>query len=150
MANTYSIVAKVDPKVAYSYVADLNRHVEWSPDNLQIQPEQTGPIQVGSRFKTVGHLQGKPNPSTVEVVAMEEPRLFAFKSTDGNSEWLHEFSFVPESGGTRIDRKVTVLRAPTFLYVVWPILHPLVVKPGNMKSMGMLRDHLERLPALPA
>lgn len=59
------------------------------------------------------------------------------------SEWLHEFRFTPTEGGTRIDRQVTVLKAPALLRVIWPIMHPLVIGPGNMKSMGMLRDRLE-------
>lgn len=145
MAETYSILVKTTPDRAYAYVADLSRHPEWSPDEMKMQAETPGPVTVGSTFKAVGNLVGKPNTSTVEVIAFEEPRRFAFKATDSNSEWLHEFLFTPQDGGTRIDRRVTILRGPALLKVIFPILHPLVIKPGNMKSMGMLRDQLEKM-----
>ena len=87
MSETYRVIAKVPVEVAYAYVADFPRHVEWSPDSLKIEPSQSGPALVGSTFQTVGLLQGKPNPSC--------------------------------------------------------IMHPLVIGPGNRKSMGMLRDRLE-------
>jgi Polyketide cyclase / dehydrase and lipid transport len=145
MAETYTVVAHVAPEVAYGYIADLTRHPEWSPDDMRMEPMTPGPVAVGSKFKAVGNLVGRPNPSTVEVVRLEAPTRFAFKSTDGNSEWLHEFLLSPQNGGTRIDRRVTILRGPAFLKIVFPVLHPLVIKPGNMRAMGMLRDRLEQL-----
>src|SRR5207248_1111660 len=128
---------------AYAYVADLPRHPEWSPDEMQIVPEAPGPVEVGRAYRAEGKLVGRPNPSTVEVTAMEEPRRFAFKATDANSQWLHEFTFTPSDAGTRIDRRVTVLRAPAIFPIIFSILHPFVIGPGNMRSMGMLKQRLE-------
>src|SRR5437899_3622810 len=95
MAKTYTVVANTTPAAAYAYVADLPRHPEWSPDEMQIAPETPGPVEVGRAYRAEGKLVGRPNPSTVEVTAMEEPRRFAFKATDANSQWLHEFTFTP-------------------------------------------------------
>jgi hypothetical protein len=150
MTKTYTVVANTTPAAAYAYVADLQRHPEWSPDDMQIAPETPGPVEVGRTYKAEGKLVGRPNPSTVEVTAMEEPRRFAFKATDANSEWLHEFTFTPSNGGTRIDRQVTVLRAPAIFPIVFTLLHPFVIGPGNMRSMGMLKQCLEARAAAPA
>jgi len=143
MARTYSVVANTTPTAGYAYVADLLRHPEWSLDDMQIAPETPGPVAVGQLYKAEGKLMGRPNPSTVEVTAMEEPRRFAFKATDSNSQWLHEFTFTPSDGGTRIDRRVTVLSAPALFPVVFTLLHPFVIGPGNLRSMGMLKQRLE-------
>jgi hypothetical protein len=143
VSKTFSVIAKTTPEAAYAYVADMLSHPEWSPDSMKMEAETPGPIAVGSRFKAVAHLVGRPNPSTVEITAMEPPKRFAFKSTDSNSEWLHEFTFTPEDGGTRIDREVTPVRTPPGFGILFTILFPFVIKPGNMKCMGMLKDRLE-------
>lgn len=65
-------MAMVPIEAAYPYVADFERHVEWSPDSLKIEPSQPGPTVVGSNFKSVGLLQGKPNLSEISLL-----RVFA-------------------------------------------------------------------------
>jgi hypothetical protein len=142
--KTYSIVANTTPEKAYDYVADLTRHPEWSPDSLKVERQgAAGPVAVGTKYETVGHLQGKPQKSVVEITQLAAPGRVSFTSTDDKSAWRHEFMLTPENGGTRIDRKVTVLSAPAMLNVLFPLLHPFVIGPGNMKSMGMLKDRLE-------
>ena len=141
--KTYSIVAKTTPDAAYAYLADLTKHPEWSPDDMKMVAETPGVVTVGSRYKAVGNLVGRPNPSVVEIIGLEPGRLVAFTSTDGNSKWQHEFTLTPEGGTTRINRKVTPLKAPPGFGILFAIFHPFIIGPGNMKSMGMLRDRLE-------
>jgi hypothetical protein len=139
--KTYSVVAKTTPDRAYAYLADVRNHAEWSPDDLKV--DGPGTPAVGAKYETVGHLQGKPNPSTVEITDLRPSSRVAFTSTDKASSWLHEFTLTLQDGATRIDRKVSVLSAPLMLSVVFPILHPLVIGPGNMKSMNLLKQKLE-------
>jgi len=143
MLRTYSIVANTTPAEAYSYVADLLHHPEWSPDNMKIELVSPGPVAVGSQYKAVAHLVGKPNPSTDTITAMEPGKRFAFRAQDGNSEWSHEFVFTAVDGGTRIDRIVNSIKTPAGFPILFVILHPFVIGPGNMKSLGMLKDRLE-------
>jgi len=143
--KTYSVAVTTTPEKAYAYLSDLRRHAEWSPDNLTVEQHGSGEVQVGTRYRTVGHLQGQPNEAIVEITTLAPPTRFSFTSADSNgrSTWLHEFTLTPESGGTRIDRKVSVVKAPALLNVIFPLLHPIVIGPGNMKSMGMLKAKLE-------
>jgi hypothetical protein len=142
-AKTYSITARTTPEAAYAYLADVANHPEWSPDSMTVEREGSGAVGVGTTYRTVGHLQGKPNPAVVEVTQLAAPTRFSFTSTDGNSKWLHEFTVSAADSGARINRRVTVLTAPALLRAIFPLLHPFVIGPGNMKSMGMLRDKLE-------
>ena len=143
--KTYSVAARTTPEKAYAYLSDLRRHPEWSPDNLTVEPQGSGDVDVGTRYRTVGHLQGKPNEAIVEITELAPATRFSFRSADSNgrSTWLHEFTLTPENGGTRIDRKVSVVRAPALLNIIFPLLHPIVIGPGNMKSMEMLKAKLE-------
>ena len=143
--KTYSVVARTAPETAYVYLSDLRRHPEWSPDHLTVEQQGSGDVKLGTRYRTVGHLQGKPNEAIVEIIQLAPATRFSFSSADSNgrSTWLHEFTLTPENGGTRIDRKVSVVRAPMLLNIIFPLLHPIVIGPGNMKSMGMLKAKLE-------
>jgi hypothetical protein len=141
--NTYSIVASTTPEAAYAYVADITTHPEWSPDSMRIDPEQAGPPAVGAKYKAVGHLVGKPNSSLVEITGLTPGRSVTFTATDGNSVFQHEFTFTEEPNGTRIDRNVTALKSPLIFKIISPVLEPLVIRPGSMKCMGLLKDRLE-------
>jgi hypothetical protein len=141
--NTYSIVAATTPEAAYAYVADITTHPAWSPDSMKVEPEQAGPPAVGSKYKTEGHLVNKPNSAVVEITALTPDRSVTFTATDGNSIVQHEFVFTKEQGGTRIDRNVTGLKGPLIFKIIFPVLEPLVIRPGTMKCMGMLKDRLE-------
>jgi hypothetical protein len=141
--NTYSIVANTTPEAAFAYVSDVTTHPEWSPDHMSIEPLQAGPPAVRAKYKAVGHLVGKPNPSTVEITDLQPGRSVTIKATDGNSVFQHEFVFTKENGGTRVDRNVTPLQTPLFFKIVFPVLEPLVIRPGTMKCMGLLKDRLE-------
>src|SRR5438874_662925 len=80
---TYKVVAQVPPDKAFQYVADIKRHAEWGMDDMKVDPVTGGPTKVGSRFNAVGHLLGKPNPSTVTVTAYEPPRRLATVAQKG-------------------------------------------------------------------
>jgi Polyketide cyclase / dehydrase and lipid transport len=147
MSQTYSIVAKTTPSAAYAYVADLTLHPQWSPDEMKMESVTPGPAAVGSQYKAVGNLLGRPNSATVTITAMEPGKRFSFESQDGNSEWAHEFNFTGIDGGTQIDRIVNPIKAPPGFAILAVILNPFVIRPGSMKSMGMLRDRLEATSA---
>ena len=110
---------------------------------MKMELVTSGPVAVGSQYKAVGHLGGRPNPSTVTITAMEPGKRFAFRSQDGNSEWNHEFVFTAVDGGTWIDRIVNPIKTPSGFPILFFILHPFVIGPGNMKSLGMLKERLE-------
>jgi len=150
MSRTYTIVANTTPAAAYAYVADLLRHPEWSAHNMKMELLTPGLVAVGSQYKAVGDLGGRPNPSTVTITAMEPDKRFAFRTQDGNSEWTHEFVFTAVDGGTRIDRIVDPFKPPPGFGIFSAIFHPFVIGPGNMKSLGMLKDRLEAGAGKPA
>jgi hypothetical protein len=141
--NTYSIVARTTPEAAYAYVSNITTHPEWSPDSMTVEPQQTGPVAVGAKYKTIGHLVGKPNPAVVEITALSPNRSVTFTATDGNSKTQHEFTFTKDPDGTRIDRNVTGITGPLIFKIIFPVLEPLVIRPGTMKCMGLLKDQLE-------
>ena len=142
--NTYSIVANTTPEAAYAYVADITTHPVWSPDSMKVESLQPGAPAVGSKYKAEAHLVNKSNLSVVEITAMSPNRSVTFTATDSTSLFQHEFVFTRQNGATRIDRNVTPMKTTLFFKIISPVLEPLVVRPGSMKCLGLLKDRLEQ------
>src|SRR2546428_1968401 len=109
---TFSIQVKAPPERVYSYVADFGRHPEWSPDDMRIQALTPGPARVGSKFKAEGTLQGKRNPSEVEITDLRPPGRIAFTATDKSGPVYHELRLIPQDGGTLLQRQLSSPRLP--------------------------------------
>src|SRR5438270_5061561 len=139
---TYKVVAKVPPDKAFQYVADIKRHAEWGMDDMKVDPVTGGPTKVGSRFNAVGHLLGKPNPSTVTVTAYEPPRRLAFDAEDKSTIFLHEFRFTPQNGGTLIERELTGKKRPVVQAILFPLFKGAIDKNFN-GAMAKLKERLE-------
>jgi hypothetical protein len=59
--KAWSIEVPVSAEVAFAYLADVNRHAEWSPKPYWIDPPPELPLVVGSTFTSHGHIPGDKN-----------------------------------------------------------------------------------------
>jgi hypothetical protein len=121
LLHTIVTWVRVPPEIAFTYVADITRHYEWASDEINITPITPGPVQLGCKYIAVGRQGGKDWPSQLEVTGYEPLHRFAFTATGGpvgtpeGDPHRHEFLFVPENGGTRLEVRRTNLAAPN-----WP------------------------------
>jgi uncharacterized protein YndB with AHSA1/START domain len=133
----YSAVYDVDVKApqatVFDYVADISRHGEWgsADDHMKATAEKPGPPAMGSRYKADGMLNGKPNPSTVTITALDAPKRVAFDAEDSNSVFHHEFVFSQSNGGTHVERRVTMTKGPFYFPLVLAIFSSTVKKNYN-------------------
>jgi hypothetical protein len=144
----YSAVYVVDVKApqatVFDYVADISRHGEWgsADDHMKATAEKPGPPAMGSRYKADGMLNGKPNPSTVTITALDAPKRVAFDAEDSNSVFHHEFVFSAANGGTHVERHVTMTKGPFYFPLVLAIFSSTVKKNYN-GAMSNLKTKLE-------
>ena len=139
------MLADVPPERAYDYVADLSRHPEWAMDDMSIEPEAPGPVQVGSTFAAAGMLFGRRNSSTVTVTALDRPRGLGFDAQDRQGITHHEFRFTAQDGGTLIEREMTGVKQPWF----GPILAVVFRGAINKDYEGALQKLKRMLEAAP-
>ena len=143
----YSVDVKAPPATVFDYVADISRHGEWgsADDHMTATAEQPGPPAVGSRYKADGMLNGKANKSVVTITALESPKRLAFDAEDANSVFHHEFTLSASSGGTHIERHVTMTKGPFYFPLVLAIFKSTVQKNYN-GAMSNLKTKLESGP----
>ena len=140
----YTADVKAPQAKVFDYVADVSRHGEWgsADDHMKATAEKPGPPAIGSRYKAEGMLNGKLNNSTVTITALEAPKRLAFDAEDSNSVFNHEFTFSPSSGGTHVERRVTMTKGPFYFPVVLAIFKGTVQKNYN-GAMSNLKTKLE-------
>jgi uncharacterized protein YndB with AHSA1/START domain len=140
----YSVDVNAPQAKVFEYVADISRHGEWGSeaDHMKATAERAGSPAVGSRYKAEGMLNGKANPSVVTITALDAPNRVAFDAEDANSVFHHEMVLTPTSGGTRVDRHVTMTKGPFYFPLVLAVFSGTVKKNYN-GAMSNLKSRLE-------
>lgn len=100
ISGQISILINAPVSEVYTYLLDFSRHPEWVKNLQRVQPESSGPIQVGTTFQTqegpppvtlrqklpmmfhflTGVLSGAKTYSRAEITGLEPNRRIAWKA----------------------------------------------------------------------
>jgi uncharacterized protein YndB with AHSA1/START domain len=142
----YRIHIAVPRATVCAYVSDIRRHAEWSGAQMRIEALASEPA-VGSRYRSVGKTAGLPFRSEVVITELSPPDRLAFVAHGIDGEFLHEFTFEPDEGGTLVERRIsTQLPRPVGLFVK-TITWPLLLDAMNVRALERLKWTLEHAPS---
>lgn len=141
----WKVTINAKPGDVWPYVANLDRHAEWSPKSYSVEWVSGEPNAVGSTFRSTGYLpQDKNHVMEGRVTASDAPARFEVRSSDSGGEAINTFVLTPQGEGQTIVERTVRMQTPTgFLKVVFPVLFPLVVRPAIQKGMNMLKTKVE-------
>lgn len=131
----------VPAETAHAYVADVSRHPEWAMDQMKVDGP-AGPAGVGTEFHAVGHLNGRPNPSTVRITATDPPRRFEFEAEDRSGITGHVFTFEATGSGTLVRRRIYGVKQPWTGPILFLLFRGVINRNFN-GALARLRDRLE-------
>ncbi len=86
----------------FDFMADPANDSKWRDSAVSAEWEGDGPIQVGSRLKTVDKLMGREIESTAEVTAYDPPNKYGQKTIAGPMPFEFTVTLKPEDGGTQV------------------------------------------------
>ena len=142
---TYSVSVNVKPEVVFAYISDLTLHSEWN-DHLSVEAVTPGPVKVGHQYISIGRTLYEKRRNELQVTGYQPPVTFAFVAQDPDfKDITHEFKVSPQADGSLIERTVTVYMTPFFEFVWRWLIWPLINRPENTRSMGVLKTQLERI-----
>ncbi len=149
IVNTYRVVINARPEAVFAYVSDLTRHPEWSGGRLRVEAISSGPIAVGSQYRSYGDLPGQKNRrNELRVTEYQRPTRFAFVAKDPTfGDVLHEFTLKSQEGGTLMERTVTTTMSPGMAFMSRILIHPMIGKPMMNKALAALKTKLEQRAA---
>lgn len=124
----------------FSYVADFPRHSEWARQPLKI--EATGPIQQGSKFKSVGKQFGE-HEDEVTVTEFVPNQKLAFESMGDAGHLRHAFTLAGEGGGTRLTKSVEPVKLAGMAMLMSPILKMFLIPQGVQSDLQRIKEKIE-------
>lgn len=146
VSNIYGVVINAAPEKVFAYVSDLTRHPEWSGGKLRIESLTAGPVAVGSQYKSFGEVAGQQNrPNELRVTQYQPPTHFTFTAQDRDfGEVIHEFRFTPQTGGTLMERTISMKMNPVMAFAFKLFIRPLIGQPMMDKAFARLKEKLEQ------
>lgn len=142
---TVSVQVNAKPEVVWAWVADINRHAEWSPKPYRVERTGGELNAVGSTYKSIGFVPpNEPdhaNDVTItEVVPMTR---FALEARDENGTYKNDYELVPVGSGTKVTFHIEFPDMKGMAAIMVPILFPIVGKPNFQKRMTLLKTKIE-------
>lgn len=97
------VTINATPDKVVDYVADINRHPEWTSRPLEVRQTAPGAIAVGTTFSTTGKQFGK-HTDTVTITELVPGSRVAFESKGDAGTAHHWFEAKPADGGTTLTK----------------------------------------------
>ena len=135
-------------KQVFDFMSTPENDFQWQYGTLASARISEGLSQVGTSFRSIGHLLGRRVQSTFEVTEYEPNRKYGFKSLSGPLRSNTSYTFEVDKGVTRIDIS-TQVNAINFFQVNQGVLEK-GMKKQLKENLAMLKDLLEARQALPA
>jgi uncharacterized membrane protein len=105
---TESIEINRRPEDVFAYLDDVKRHGEWQEQIVDVQPQDDGPLRVGSRIKETRRVPGGDRAMTYEITERDPPRQSSFRVLDGPIRAVGTVSVEPVGDGSRSRVTITI------------------------------------------
>ena len=133
------------PKQVFSFVIAPENDFQWQSGTFAAARIPQGIIDTGTVFRSIGHLMGRRNLSTFEVIEFEPNKKYGFKSLSGPLDLQATYAFEQEDCGTKINISIQA-NVIDFVPVEAGILEK-GMKEQLQENLGMLKDLLEEQPS---
>jgi uncharacterized protein YndB with AHSA1/START domain len=142
---TWTVTVDRRPEVVFAYLTDMSRHGEWSPRPYRIEPvDGDGTAMVGARFRSVGSIPGDKNhENDVEITRVDPPTHFSLTAYEKGEPFKHDFVLTPAGAGTKVERTVASPLPTGLLRVFYPVIWPLVIRPGVQRDLQNFKAKCE-------
>jgi hypothetical protein len=130
----------------FSYVARPGSEADWSPREYRAEDVSPGPVGVGTTWTAVIQVPPKNDyrHRNVEVVEYDEPNGFVLNVTDGDTLYIHTFTFSSMgSTATKVERVVDFPKPGGLAGAGFGAMMKTVVRPSIQKGMDLLKAQLE-------
>lgn len=92
-------------KDVFAFVSDLRNGPKWQSQLVEVQQTSSGPIGVGTTYKTTGELMGRRLEGNAEVTDYQPDSMFGFKMDAGPVQVRAIINLKPAGTGTRLSLK---------------------------------------------
>ena len=125
----------------FDFISSSANDFEWQYGTLVSKQVSTGNAQVGTSFRSVGHLMGRRMIATFEITEYEANRRYGFKSLSGPLKTHTLYTLEPQEGRTMI--RITTQASPADGWEVHEGLAEKCMQKELKDNLTMLKTILE-------
>ena len=142
---TMSVHINASPERVWPWIADITRHVSWSPKPYSVNHVGGEPNAVGSTYRSIGFVppNDTEHANDVTITASEAMRHFALEARDANGVYHNTYDLAANAGGTDVTYHIAFPRMKGAAAILLPILFPLVGKADLRKRLQLLKQRVE-------
>lgn len=142
---TFAIDVEARSEEVFALISDIEHHAGWSPQEFEAMRIDSGPITVGSRYRTAGRKgarKGHLRTTDVEVTVFESPTRFGFAATEVAGIYRTMFVISASGSGSHIERIVDPPTTGVVPFIRHVVLAP-VVRRYLQENMDALKVRLD-------
>lgn len=140
----FSVTIDAAPETVWPWIAELDRHAEWSPKPYQVELVSGEANKVGSRYRSVGWIPGdKSHGNDVEITEVVPHERFTLRSTDVQGDFTSSYVLRPAGAGTEVTFLLVFPRMKGVTALLAPVLFPLVGQADIRKRGRLLKQAVE-------
>jgi uncharacterized protein YndB with AHSA1/START domain len=128
----------------WPWVAQLDKHSEWSPKPFSLELVSGDANTVGSKYRSVGSVPGDSNHANeVQITEVVPNQRFALDASDENGVYHNTYDFRAVDGGTEVTYSLVFPEMKGATKYLLPILFPIVGKSDIKKRLNLLKAKAE-------
>lgn len=145
IGGVFLISIQAQPESVWPWIAELERHAQWSPKPYRMEWVSGEPNAIGSRFRSVGWIPNdKDHVNEGEITASEPPRRFALRADDTDGAYENTYLLAPTvDDGTEVSYTLTFPPMQGLKAFAISILFALIGKRQTRRRMRMLKAKAE-------
>jgi uncharacterized protein YndB with AHSA1/START domain len=129
------------PKRVFEFLADSSNAPRIVPSIKSSVKLTEGPVRVGTRYRETRLMNGKEQPTELEVSEYAEPNVYAVRNVTDGIETVYRYTLQPEKDGTRIDL-VCEVKGAGIKKLMLPLVAS-ILKKEDGAHLQMLKQVLE-------
>ena len=143
-SGAFTVTIDAKPEVVWLWVADLSKHVDWSPKPYRIEWLEGEPNAAGSRFHSIGVIPGDKHHENEGRITENRPTTrFAFRSSDPQGEYAHTYDLTPNGEGTAVTHRLEFVKMRGMAAVLLPPIFALSGKRQSHRRMEVRNQKVE-------
>ena len=132
------------PEAVWPWVADLERHSDWSPKPYRAELVDGAAGAVGSRYRSVGEIPNdKHHENEVELLEVVPNERLVLRAVDPQGQYLSTYRLSPRADGTEVEFELVFEQVHGVAKLLLPIIFPLVGKKDLAARMVLLKQKVE-------
>jgi uncharacterized protein YndB with AHSA1/START domain len=142
--GSFPVTINASLDAVWPWVAQIEKHGEWSPKPYTLELVSGEPDSVGSTYRSVGYVPGDSNHANeVKITEVVPNQRFALDASDENGVYHNTYDFRAVDGGTEVTYSLVFPEMKGATKYLLPILFPIVGKSDIKKRLNLLKAKVE-------